>query len=61
MNNEFQKNNNKETYGNLPIWNLNDLYSSPNSKKLRDDFILFILLHFIYAYKCLTNRCKTLS
>ena len=27
----------KKNLGKLPIWNLVDLYESPNSKKLRDD------------------------
>ena len=27
----------KKNLGKLPIWNLGDLYESPNSKKLRDD------------------------
>ena len=27
----------KKNLGKLPIWNLGDLYESPNSQKLRDD------------------------
>ena len=60
MNNEFQENNNKESYGKLPIWNLNDLYSSPNSKKLRDDFILLEdLVKKFSVYKGNVSSLKT--
>ena len=31
------QNSTKKNLGKLPIWNLGDLYESPNSKKLRDD------------------------